>query len=147
MEAAWITGRWDKLQGYLELCAKEGNGDFNVGIGCALNALLQSRGEAFSEIINELRLNIARAITANSVTSLQSCHDDMLKLHALSEVDSIANARTETVSSYAGLLHALDRRLDVLGGYLSDKQYLLGLRRAAMELSCVLHIRDCPLVH
>lgn len=135
VEASWITGRWDKLKGYLELCAREGTGDFNVGIGSALSTLWQRKPEAFTEIINELRLTVAKSLTSNSVASLQSCHDDMLRLHALADVESIANTGTGTRHSSPEFLRALDRRLDVLGGYLADKQYLLGLRRAAMELS------------
>jgi serine/threonine-protein kinase ATR len=125
--------RWDKLEGYLVLCAKQGAEEFNVGIGSALDALRQKQDESFTDKINELRLNVARSLTTNSVASLQACHDDMLRLHALSEVESIAKAQSG--QSRPALLAALDRRLDVLGGYLSDKQYLLGLRRATMELA------------
>lgn len=135
VEASWITGRWDKLKGYLELCAKQGAGDFNAGIGSALNTLRQRKAETFTDIINRLRLNVAKSLTANSVASLQSCHDDMLRLHALADVESIANAGAAGSHPSPELLGALDRRLDVLGGYLADKQYLLGLRRAAMELA------------
>lgn len=139
VEASWITGRWDKLQGYLELCEKLGAGEFNVGMGSALNTLRQAKPEAegFTNIIDSLRLQVAKSLTANSVASLQSCHDDMLRLHALADVESIANAGTKSPGSYQELLRALDRRLDVLGGYLADKQYLLGLRRATMELAYV----------
>jgi serine/threonine-protein kinase ATR len=133
VEASWIMSRWDKLEGYLDLCARQGTEEFNVGIGSALDALRQKRIGAFTDKINELRLNVARSLTTNSAASLQACHADMLRLHALSEVESIAKA--ETNSSHPSLLGALDRRLDVLGGYLSDKQYLLGLRRATMELA------------
>lgn len=126
-------GRWDKLEGYLDICTKQGTEEFNVGIGSALDALRQRQDEAFIKKINELRLNVARSLTTNSVASLQSCHADMLRLHALSEVESIARVRSE--KSHPALLGVLGRRLDVLGGYLSDKQYLLGLRRATMELS------------
>ncbi|KAG0156529.1 hypothetical protein PDIDSM_3708 [Penicillium digitatum] len=133
VEASWIMSRWDKLEGYLDLCAKQGTEEFNVGIGSALDALRRKQNEAFTDKINELRLTVARSLTTNSVASLQACHDDMLRLHALSEVESIAKAQSG--QSRPGLLGALDRRLDVLGGYLSDKQYLLGLRRATMELA------------
>jgi serine/threonine-protein kinase ATR len=74
-------------------------------------------------------------MAANSVTSLQSCHDSILRLHALTEMESIGNAGNQGHSSRSEVSDALSRRLDVLGGYLSDKQYLLGLRRATMELS------------
>jgi serine/threonine-protein kinase ATR len=33
------------------------------------------------------------------------------------------------------VIENLDRRLDIIGAYTSDKQYLLGLRRATMSLS------------
>ncbi|KAJ5708031.1 hypothetical protein N7488_007832 [Penicillium malachiteum] len=144
VEASWITGRWSKLQGYLELCAEQGTGDFNVGIGSALHSLrerhenndseAQQDPGAFAKVIDELRLNVAKSLTANSVASLQSCHDDMLRLHALADVEAIANAGAGN-SSYSDLPAALKRRLDVLGGYIADKQYLLGIRRAAMELA------------
>lgn len=139
VEASWITSRWDKLQGYLELCEKSGTGEFNVGMGNALNTLHQNNteAEAFTNIVNGLRLQVAKSLNANSVASLQSCHDDMLRLHALTDIESIANAETNSPGSYQDLLKGLDRRLDVLGGYLADKQYLLGLRRATMELAYV----------
>jgi serine/threonine-protein kinase ATR len=106
-------------------------------MGSALDTLRQRKAEKFTEIINCLRLNVAKSLTANSVASLQSCHDDMLRLHALADVESIANAGTAGSNPSPDLLGALGRRLDVLGGYLADKQYLLGLRRAAMELAWV----------
>lgn len=138
VEASWITGRWDKLQGYLELGAGKGTGEFNVGIGSALNALRQKGASAFIEIVNELRLSVAKSLTANSVASLQSCHDDMLRLHALADVEAIVQAGPDdSHPSKDFLLRTLNRRLNVLGGYLADKQYLLGLRRAAMELAYV----------
>ena len=115
-----------------------------MGIGSALYTLQErkesneesypGKSEAFMKIINELRLNVAKSLTTNSVTSLQSCHDDMLRLHALADVEAIANAGAGS-PSYPDLVSALRRRLDVLGGYIADKQYLLGLRRAAMELA------------
>ncbi|KAJ5683180.1 hypothetical protein N7462_006345 [Penicillium macrosclerotiorum] len=135
VEASWITGRWGKLQEYLESCAEQAAGDFNVGIGSALNCLRQNDSEKFAEIISKLRLSIAKSLTVNSAGSLQSCHDDMLRLHALADMEAIAKARGPNSQLPSTLLDALDRRLDVLGGYLSDKQYLLGLRRAAMELA------------
>ncbi|GLI80066.1 serine/threonine-protein kinase M1 [Penicillium ochrochloron] len=136
VEASWITSRWDKLQGYLELCADNRTGEFNVGIGSALNALREKGTTAFVETINELRLGVAKSLTANSVASLQSCHDDMLRLHALADVEAIVHAGPdESHPPKEFLLRTMNRRLDVLGGYLADKQYLLGLRRAAMELT------------
>lgn len=144
VEASWTTGKWENLEDCLNLCAKQDAVDFNLGIGSALYALRQrkestdraytEKSQTFKGIINDLRLNIARSLTANSVASLQSCHDDMLRLHALADVEAIAEVGAGNSSSM-DLPSALSRRLDVLGGYIADKQYLLGLRRAAMELS------------
>lgn len=135
VEASWVTGKWDKMHSYLELCARK-TADFNIGIGLALDAFRQGERQQFGKLIDGLRLSVAKALTTNSVTSLQSCHDSMLRLHALTEVESVILARDahQNPDSRTDLRNSLDRRLDVLGGYLSDKQYLLGLRRAAMEL-------------
>lgn len=134
-----MTGKWEKMHNYLELCPQQATADFNIGIGLALDAFRRGEPQQFTEIVDKLRLSVARSLTANSVTSLQSCHDSMLKLHALTEIESVALAGSASGSqgSRSCLRDALDRRLDVLGGYISDKQYLLGLRRAAMELAYV----------
>ncbi|RDW67089.1 protein kinase MEC1 [Aspergillus mulundensis] len=129
VEASWMTGKWEKMHSFLELCAQKTTADFNIGIGLALDAFRRGNPQQFGEIVNGLRLSVARSLTTNSATSLQSCHDSMLKLHALTEIESVV------LHPHPDLRDALDRRLDVLGGYLSDKQYLLGLRRAAMELT------------
>ncbi|KKA22075.1 Non-specific serine/threonine protein kinase [Rasamsonia emersonii CBS 393.64] len=135
VEASIMTGKWSKLSEYLQMCSQENTGDFNIGIGSALDALRHNNKAAFQEIINNLRHTTAKSLTANSVTSLQSCHGSLLQLHALAEVEAIANAGLEGYPSRSKVLDTLDRRLDVIGVYIPEKQYLLGLRRAAMELS------------
>ncbi|KAK2760373.1 serine/threonine-protein kinase M1 [Arachnomyces sp. PD_36] len=134
-EASWVTGKWDKLDECLKMCSDEVSGDFNIGIGSALCALHQRRNGLFKKIVNDLRRNIVKGFTANSIASLQACHGSVLQLHVLTEVESIADVSSSGYDNRASLLEALDRRLGILGGYLSDKQYLLGLRRATMELS------------
>lgn len=135
MEASWITGRWAKLHNYLQLRSEQETGGFNIGIGSALNSFRQGNKLTFRETINDLRLNVAKSLTGNTVTSFQSCHDSILKLHALVEVEYIANSDNGGGNPRSVVSDALDRRLDVLGGYITDKQYLLGLRRATMELA------------
>lgn len=135
MEASWIMGKWDKLDSYIRLCMDNNADDFNIGIGKALNALRRGDRAVFNDVINGLRLGVAKSLTVNSVSSLQSCHVSMLKLHALTEVESIADTENTSDTTHSDVCRTLDRRLDILGGYLADKQYLLGLRRASMELS------------
>lgn len=110
-------------------------GDFNIGIGSALRTMRHGKGKIFSDIVSELRRNIAKGFTTNSVASLQSCHESLLKLHILSEIELIADMSSAGYTNRASVLETLDRRLNILGGCVSDKQYILGIRRAAMELS------------
>ncbi|OOO03775.1 phosphatidylinositol 3- and 4-kinase catalytic [Aspergillus oryzae] len=137
IEASWITGKWEKLRNYLQLYSQQGTGDFNIGVGLALDAIRQGSYSRFGDIICGLRLSVAKSLNANSVASLQSCHDSILRLHALAEMESIAglDSRSEK-DALPKIRAALSRRLDILGGHISDKQYLLGLRRAMMELTC-----------
>lgn len=140
VEATWITSNWGKLNEYLQQLSQLGRGEFNIEIGLALNAFRHGKYTEFWEHMEALRLSVAKSLTANSVVSLQSCHDSILKLHTLHEVESIARAKIKdcgSSDSRSKLPDILDRRLDILGGYISDKQYLLGLRRATMELTYV----------
>lgn len=65
----------------------------------------------------------------------------MLKLHVLAELEMIAGTdldshRHEAAETNRGrVLETLNNRLEVLGAYLNDKQYILGIRRAAMQIS------------
>ena len=59
----------------------------------------------------------------------------MLRLHILTETEMISGFGQTANFSRPSLLTTLDRRLDILGPFSSDKQYLLGLRRAAIQLS------------
>ena len=131
-------GKWDKLDGYLHLCERQNAGDFNVGVGQALSALRKGYSTVFKDNISYLRLDVAKSLTNSSASSLQSCHDSILRLHALEEMESISNTGDAGETVYSGVRSSLERRLDILGGCLADKQYLLGLRRALMELSYVL---------
>ncbi|KAJ9198046.1 hypothetical protein DTO164E3_5302 [Paecilomyces variotii] len=142
VEAAWTTSKWDKLDHYLQICVQQNAGNFSIGIGSALSALRQGKKAAFKKIIEQLRYSVARSLTSNSIASLQSCHDSALQLHALTEIESIANIDSDEGVDRSNILEVLDRRLDVLGGYLSDKQYLLGVRRATMELSTAFRDSD-----
>ncbi|KAH1445970.1 hypothetical protein KXX13_005453 [Aspergillus fumigatus] len=135
VEASWITGNWDKLRSYLQMRSPENTGDFNIGVGSALCALRLGNKTEFRNIIHDLQLSVAKSLTVNSVTSLQSCHDSILKLHALTEMELISDCEGTENSSLTSIHDVLNRRLDVLGGYIADKQYLLGLRRATMELT------------
>ena len=139
-EAAWATGKWDKLAKLLSTCTDAVGRDFNVGIGSALLALKQNENERFTKILDELRRSTAGSLTATTTASLQACHDAMLRFHILAEVEAISGVRAGLEDGRSMTMGTLNQRLNVLGAFLSDKQYLLGIRRAAMQLSrYVLH--------
>jgi serine/threonine-protein kinase ATR len=83
-------------------------------------------------LIAELRISNAGSLNPTSVSSLQSCHEVLLRLHVLDDVESIATVHRENGPL---VVTDLDRRIEVLGADVSNKQYLLSLRRAAMALS------------
>ncbi|KMU90524.1 kinase rad3 [Coccidioides immitis H538.4] len=133
VEASWVTSKWDRLETYLAQRPKHGVGDFTIGVGSAL-AAIRARDQSFKNKINELRLNVAKGLTSNSVSSFQASHDSISKLHVLAEMELLTNMESESSPSRETLFDTLDRRLAILGGCISDKQYILGLRRAIMEL-------------
>lgn len=130
-----MTGKWEKLDSYLQQCANQNVWDFNIGVGAALSTLHKGDLPAFRDSIRNLRRGIVKTLASTSVTSLQSCHYDILQLHALAELEIIAGSGGAEHGISPDFAGSLDRRLNILGGYSTDKQYLLGLRRACMELS------------
>jgi serine/threonine-protein kinase ATR len=134
-EASWQTGRWDKLQRVVSLSSDGPGGDFNVTLGRTLLALHQNDQKTFQGIINSLREQIAMSLSATTTDSLGICHDVMLKFHVLSELEMMASPLAVRPDRHQQLIESLDRRLESIGAHLNDKQYLLGIRRAAMQLS------------
>ena len=134
-EAAWVTGKWEKLALYVGECTDGSGMDFNVGIGSALLALRRNNSPGFIEIINNLRLTASRGLSSRSSQSLQTCHETLLQLHVLTEIETISGMKDTKDLDRTALMASLDRRLDILGAFPSNKQYLLGIRRAAMQLS------------
>ncbi|KIN07972.1 hypothetical protein OIDMADRAFT_111112 [Oidiodendron maius Zn] len=133
-EASWVTGRWPVLEKYTSMVPKGVAEDFNISIGRALLALHAKDKENFTSIIRGVRKQISLSLSTATTTSIGACHDVLFKCHVLTELEIIAAATNETIDRQA-VLESLDKRLELLGAYLDDKQYLLGIRRAAMQLS------------
>jgi hypothetical protein len=107
---------------------------FNLGIAQALLALKNGDASKFHNHVSMLRDKVAGSMSYAATSSLRACHDLMLRCHVLSDLEMIVDAPITGEGDSQPILAALDRRLEVLGAYTSDKQYLLGVRRAAMEL-------------
>ncbi|KAL2181037.1 phosphatidyl inositol 3-kinase-like protein [Thermothelomyces heterothallicus CBS 202.75] len=135
VEASWATGRWQTLEKYLRLYnAGDVSEVFNLGVGQALLCLKDGNVDKFREHIQMLRDKVSGSLTYSTTSSLRASHDAMLKCHVLGDLELIANDKFKGDGDRQSVLLALERRLEVLGAYVSDKQYLLGIRRAAMEL-------------
>ncbi|KAK0105320.1 serine/threonine-protein kinase M1 [Cadophora gregata f. sp. sojae] len=134
-EASWATGRWATLAKYTSMAPPGIGEDFNVNVGRALLALQKSDEDLFISSVKSLRDRIARSLSIATTSSLGACHDTMLKLHVLTELEMIAGTDQASSENLSGILESLNRRLEVIGAFLNDKQYLLGIRRAAMQLS------------
>lgn len=134
VEASWATGRWETLQKYLESYnAGSHQDEFNLGIGSVLLALKDGRTESFVNQIREWKEKIGSSMSLSTTASLQAAHDSMLRCHVLADLEIIAGERKNEDEDQQ-VMTILNRRLEVIGAYVSDKQYVLGIRRAAMEL-------------
>lgn len=134
MEASWATGKWTVLERYVDKFTDTLSGDFSIDIGHALLALHEKDYERFTSLVKRIRETIAKGLSRTTAASLQSCHGELLKLHVLSEIELISGV-TSAQTDRDKALRTLDLRLPVLGAFAQDKQYVLGLRRAAMQLS------------
>ncbi|KAH8885781.1 hypothetical protein GQ53DRAFT_797114 [Thozetella sp. PMI_491] len=125
VEASWATGRWRTLEKYLNLYnAGDITEEFNLGISQSLLCLERGDLDSFRECVQLTRDKVASSMSHSATSSLRVAHDALLKCHALGDLEMIAYAKCD----------GDERRVEVLGAYVGDKQYLLGIRRAAMQL-------------
>ena len=129
-----MTGKWDKLEAYVNQ-SPEATTDFNVGLGQLLLAIKYNQTENFLQILQRLRMATAQGLSLTNTASLQDCHESMLRFHVLSEIEGISGISSIDSVGKPDLASPLNQRLDVLGPFVTDKQYILGLRRATMQLS------------
>ncbi|KAG6016356.1 hypothetical protein E4U54_001662 [Claviceps lovelessii] len=145
VEAAWTTSRWDSLARFIVRYQGDLFQDFNMSIAALLNSLHQqssmdsfekhqrSSMGSFQKQMQGMQDKIASLMTASVTASLHAAHDLLLKCHLLTDLEAIVGSDGERDRQRTMTL--LDGRLEMIGGRFGDKQYLLGVRRAAMELS------------
>lgn len=136
VEAAWATGRWETLAKYLDLSKSSDAAyvDFDVAIGEVFRDLQRGRVGDLVPAINSIRERIAASMGLTETASLHACHDIMLRCHVLADLELIVSAQGGKEEENAEVLGILQRRLNVLGSHVEDKQYLLSIQRVAMEL-------------
>lgn len=133
VEAAWTTSRWDSLAKFIVRYQGDPFQDFNMSVATLFNSLLQKNStDTFQNTVQGMQDKIASSMTASATASLNAAHDLLLKCHLLTDLEAIAATGGEHERQRTMAL--LDGRLEMIGGRFADKQYLLGVRRAAMEL-------------
>lgn len=134
VEAAWTTGRWQTMQKFLEKYQGDRTEDFNVSVAQALLYLKRGSSIDFFEAMKTMRDRVGSSMTFSSTSSLQACHEPILRAHVLTDLELIAGMSNDGDQHPQDIIKSLGRRLEVLGSYVNDKQYVLSVRRAAMEL-------------
>ena len=136
VEAAWATGRWTSLSKFTKRFNGDVIQDFNVSLATIFDNLHRNRdSKQFVGSIRDMRDKISSAMNTSATASLQACHNQLLKCHILTDLEIIFQDKTGDEVAHRKTIALLDRRLEVIGAYVDDKQYLLGIRRAAMELA------------
>lgn len=124
IEAAWNTANKPMLKAAL---AKSNHSSFEVLLGRAFTSL-ESEKQTFNIKIAQARAQIVQTISPGDAVSTQHCYDSLVKLHALCDIEMIAN---EPINSE--LLGLLQRRDRIITPMVKTKQSFLALRRAAMQ--------------
>jgi serine/threonine-protein kinase ATR len=136
VEAAWATTRWDTLSKYAERFNGDMLEDVNVSLAALFGALKRgpSGQHDFAQTLHSMREKLGSAMTHSATSSLQTSHELRLRCHVLTDLEMIASTRETEGPAHQAVLTSLERRLEILGAYVHDKQFLLGIRRAGMEL-------------
>ncbi|KAI1263882.1 phosphatidylinositol 3 [Xylariaceae sp. FL1019] len=134
VEAAWSTARWETMQKFVNKYQGDPTEDFNVSIAQALLYLRKGWAKGFLEVVKTMRNRVGASLTPAATTSIAACHEPMLRAHVLTDLELIAGIGSEGDQHPQEVLKSLERRIEVLGSYVNDKQFVLGIRRAAMEL-------------
>ncbi|KAF5605879.1 uvsb pi-3 kinase [Fusarium pseudocircinatum] len=136
VEAAWVTGRWESLTKFAQRFRGDPIEDFNISIATLFEKLrAKDKPEELIKIMKDIRVKISSSMNAASTSSLQACHDLLLKSHVLTDVEIIIGTKAGDEIARQTTAALLERRLEIIGAYMNDKQYLLGIRRATMELT------------
>ncbi|KAK2593293.1 serine/threonine-protein kinase M1 [Conoideocrella luteorostrata] len=134
VEAAWVTGRWEILAKFIARFQGDLMQDFNMSLATLFDSLQREDAfNAFKKTVQDIQDKITSSMTVSATASLTAAHDLLLKCHVLTDLEAIVGTVDENDRQRTMAL--LDGRLEIIGGRFSDKQYLLGVRRAAMELS------------
>lgn len=134
VEASWATARWQTMQKFISRYQGDRTENFNLCIAQILLHLQNENRNAFIKDVKALRDRVGSSMTYAATASLNASHEALLKCHVLTDLELIANLSNTIEAQPQETLKTLNRRLEVVGSYVNDKQYILSIRRAAMQL-------------
>lgn len=134
VEASWLAGNWRSLDKYLSMTSENARG-YDINLGRALHALQKQDMDQFRANLVIAREEVIGMMTETATGSVRQCHDLLVKLHGLAELQEITTNLDTAGYKESKLLKYMQSRLDVMGSYSRDKQYILALRRAVFALS------------
>lgn len=137
VEAAWVTGRWEKLSSFMARFNDDMTQDFNISVASLFETLRKEGPQAnIGATLGEVRKKVASSMNNSATASLSAAHELMLKCHVLTDIELIVDEKNKADDrDHQKTMSLLEGRLAIIGAYYNDKQYLLGIRRAAMELT------------
>ncbi|KAA8902478.1 hypothetical protein FN846DRAFT_780587 [Sphaerosporella brunnea] len=135
VEASWVSGNWDALEKYLKKSNEHTDSTYDVRVGYALSELRRKNFEGFLKKVDSAREIVAHTMTESVTGSIRQCHHFLVQLHALSELQSVSEVLHEGDVDMTALNKTFESRLNLMGTYSVDKQYILSVRRAALQLS------------
>ena len=130
VEAYWTTADLQGMKTYLDDSVTDASSHINVGVGRLLATVANGPDDPTRvNLLRSLRKAVTQGMTVARTSSIQTSHEDLKKLHVLYEIDALSSG---VYSMSSDPTSNLERRLSVLGSYVSDKQHVLGVRRAVM---------------
>ena len=135
LEAFWATERWDSLEEFLKpIDQSRRYEEFNCGVAETLRRLRSADTAGVEEAVQCMREQISASMTLSKTSSLRACHTTLLQCHVLNELEMIAGVDRYSSLDRRDIVNSLNRRLEVLGAYFGEKQFVLGVQRAAMQI-------------
>lgn len=125
---------------------KPSTSHFKVAVGSILAQIDECRVDDAHQTMEELRSSIAKSLTAANASSLEACHNQMLQLHILYEVERLMEWQNTHVQEVerSRMSSILEKRLEVLGSFTADKQTILAIRRLVLGSSRYEHRSPTP---
>nr|POF04074.1 protein kinase rad3 [Quercus suber] len=130
LEALWMNEDIKGLAERLEAIEPLSLTDFHTGVAKALVSSTVDGTQTLDNVITCLRRTITESMTVSGTNSLHACNDELRKLSALHEIETL---KTCNEAQYESSLGVFEKRQAALGGYLQDKEFTLGIRRAVMQ--------------